>query len=93
MDKQQFAIYARFNKFSLPEAEAAALQEEIDWELNQLLPLTQLDTGDAQPMVHAVPMRQMFREDRAEQTISREQLLNCAPEVRDGAYVTPRVAD
>ena len=93
MEKSQFDFLARFNKFILNKEEEHQLQQALDKELELLVPLGQLDTSGVEPMVFSVPMRQMFREDKAEKTISREQILAIAPEVSEGSYLVPRVAD
>ncbi|MEG1997357.1 MAG: hypothetical protein RR051_02825, partial [Clostridiales bacterium] len=68
MNQDQFQLYTRLNKFTLTEPEAVQIKENIDWQLQKLAPLIALDCDDAAPMIYAVPLRQMFREDQIEQT-------------------------
>ncbi|MCR4963036.1 MAG: aspartyl/glutamyl-tRNA amidotransferase subunit C [Firmicutes bacterium] len=93
MDTEKFDVYCRFNKFVLEGEEKEELRDLIRWQLSQLAPLAELDCGDTPPMIYLTSLRQVLREDVAEQTVSREEILACAPEEMDGAYVTPRVAD
>ncbi len=93
MEKEKFDLYCRFNKFILEGEEKEELYSLVQWRLQQLAPLAELDCGDTPPMVYLTSLRQVLREDTVEQTISRQEILACAPEEQDGAFVTPRVAD
>ena len=49
-----------------------------------------LDPDGIEPMSHVHPVNNRFREDVVTNGDDREQVLENAPEVRDGAFVVPR---
>lgn len=93
MDKDLLQKMALFNKFQLSEAEEAALMAEFDRTLAYLAPLTQAELGDTPIMVWADGIAPVYREDRREKTVSREEILRQAPEQAENCFAVPRVAD
>ena len=93
MDKKEFDKLASFNKFSLEEAEAARILTRMEESLSRLEPLAQAELGDAPIMVHAQGIVPVYREDVAQQSISREEILAGAPEQAEHCFAVPRVAD
>lgn len=93
MDKELLRKMALFNKFNLSEAEEAALEAEFDRTLAGLSPLTQADLADVPIMVWADGVAPVYREDRREKTVTREEILRQAPEQAENCFAVPRVAD
>ena len=50
-----------------------------------------IDTTGVTPMAHPQKAAQRLREDTVTETDDRERLQTCAPMVRDGLYLVPRV--
>ncbi len=75
----------------------AAAKERLVQEMGEILAymdkLNELDTANVEPMMHAMEMTNVFREDVVESSISRETALQNAP-VHDGQYfIVPRILE
>ena len=70
-------------------------KEKIRQDLEQILTfvekLNELDTENVEPLVYISENRDVLREDHAEKTITTEQALLNAPEIKDNFFKVPRV--
>ena len=70
-------------------------KEKIRQDLEQILTfvekLNELDTENVEPLVYISENRDVLREDHAEKTITTEQALLNAPEIKDSFFKVPRV--
>ena len=55
--------------------------------------LRNLDTEGVEPTAHAVPLRNVLREDEVRPSLAREQVLQNAPQVQDGYFKVPRIME
>lgn len=93
MEKEQFDKLAAFNKFRLDGPAQQRLAAALDASLDFLSPLCAADFGDTPLLVHASGVAPVYRDDRADKQISREQILANAPEQAEHCFAVPRVAD
>ena len=89
-DVEYIADLARL-KFSKEEI------ENFTKQLNQILEymekLNELDTSNVEPLSHPVEGTNVFREDKVEESISREEALKNAPDSDDVFIRVPKVID
>ena len=57
----------------------------VEKELSDIL------TDGVEPMAHAVPLHNVFREDETKPSLDHELALSNAPEAEDGYFKVPRV--
>lgn len=77
----------------LPEERAESLSKDLSEILQYVEKLKELNTDGIEPMMHAVPIKNVFREDKVEPGISREDALRCAP-LHDGEYfLVPKILE
>ena len=50
-----------------------------------------VNVGDIEPTAHAVPLKNVWREDKTRPSLSKEDALANAPEVEDGAFKVPKI--
>lgn len=55
--------------------------------------LNELDTAGVEPMSHAFPLTNVFREDEVTEGDGRRETLQNAPEAREDMFVVPRTFD
>lgn len=85
---KQAAFLARINT----SAEEA---KEFTRQLNDILKyadrIKELDTKDASPLYHILPVYNVFRQDEIIAGPDRNELMSNAPEAQDGYYKVPRI--
>jgi aspartyl-tRNA(Asn)/glutamyl-tRNA(Gln) amidotransferase subunit C len=55
--------------------------------------LNELDTSNVEPTSHVMPVKNVFREDRTENSYDREKILANAPSTEDGCFKVPKVVE
>ncbi len=83
--RQDVAYVASLAQLSLDEAAQERLAREMGDILAYMDTLNSLDTQDVEPMMHALEMTNILREDVPAAPLSREEALKNAP-VDNGAY-------
>ena len=71
------------------EARAEA-QRDLARILDYVDTLGELDTGGVEPLSHAQPLQNVFREDIPTPSLSREDVLKNAPDTKDGCFLAPQ---
>ena len=80
-------------KLELSGEERGQAKEDMEKMLAYFDKLNELDTNGVEPMSHAFPVQNVFREDVVENGDDRENMLRNAPEKKDGAYMVPKTFD
>ncbi len=80
-------------KLELSDEEKEAAKSDMGRMLDYIDMLGELDTDDVEPMSHAFPVQNVFREDVVAGTDIRDQILKNAPEEKDGMFVVPKTFD
>jgi aspartyl-tRNA(Asn)/glutamyl-tRNA(Gln) amidotransferase subunit C len=74
---------------------SGAEKEHFTHQLNQILlymdKLNELDTTGVAPTSHAIDLQNVFREDLVQQSLSRDESLENAPESNRADFIVPRV--
>lgn len=84
---------AELARLRFSEDEEERLAHEMSVILDYMEKLGELDTTGVPPMAHVLDLENVFREDRAEARISREEALQNAPDA-DGTYFrVPKVIE
>ena len=91
--KEKVAELAAFNKFNMNDDELSCMEKFFGWYTAEAEIMQSCNTGDLQPQIYLVSMSNVLREDIAGKTISREKLLETAPEQMDGCFVVPTVLE
>ncbi|MBU2446048.1 MAG: Asp-tRNA(Asn)/Glu-tRNA(Gln) amidotransferase subunit GatC [Bacteroidetes bacterium] len=82
---------AKLAKLSLTEEEEISLQKELSSILDYMDKLNEIDTSDVEPLSHPIPVENVFREDKVEKSISREDALKNAPDATEEFFKVPKV--
>lgn len=77
-------------KLELSEEEKEQAKKDMSNMLDYVGMLNELDTDGVEPMSHAFPIHNVFREDEVTNGDDRENMLLNSPEQKDGAYVVPK---
>jgi aspartyl-tRNA(Asn)/glutamyl-tRNA(Gln) amidotransferase subunit C len=80
-------------RIEVSEADAAALQQQLNGIFGMIEQMRAVDTAGVEPMAHAVEMSQRLREDRVTEGDRHALYQGVAPQVEDGLYLVPRVIE
>ena len=80
-------------KLELSEEERERAKKDMGELLDYIDKLNELDTTGVEPMSHAFPVNNVFREDIVTNMDDRENMLKNAPEEKDGSYKVPRTVE
>ena len=91
--KQDVEYVAGLAQLRLDEPAKERLVREMGDILAYMDQLNELDTSNVEPMMHAMEMTNVFRQDVVEPSLPREEALMNAP-VHDGEYfIVPRILE
>lgn len=77
-------------KLELSDEEKEQAKKDMSNMLDYVGMLNELDTEGVEPMSHAFPIHNVFREDEVVNGDDRENMLSNAPEQKSGAYIVPK---
>lgn len=80
-------------KLELSDEEKEAAKSDMGRMLDYIDMLGELDTSDVEPMSHAFPVQNVFREDVVINGDDRDNIVANAPEEKDGMFVVPKTFD
>jgi len=85
--RKEVEYAARLARLKLTDAEKDEYTVQLEAILGHIDQLSKLDTKNVPPTSHAIPLKNVFREDLARKSSDemRESILSNAPE-RDGNY-------
>lgn len=84
---------ARLARLTVAPEELKIMTEQMDAVLGYVDKLNELDTEGVEPMAHAVPMSNAFREDEINPAIGIERALQNAPVSGEGCFTVPKVIE
>jgi aspartyl-tRNA(Asn)/glutamyl-tRNA(Gln) amidotransferase subunit C len=82
---------AKLARLELPEARIAKLTSELESILEYIAKLEEVDVKNVEPMAHALPLHNVFREDVVEPSLPLEKVLQNAPEADGPFFKVPKV--
>lgn len=77
-------------KLELSEEEKESAKRDMGRMLDYIDKLNELDTEGVEPMSHAFPVMNVFREDEVTNGDGSTETLRNAPEEKDNMFVVPR---
>lgn len=84
---------AHLARMHLSDNEAEVFQEQLDHILAHVHQLSDLDVSGVEPTAHAIPVHNVFREDVVVDSLAHEQVMDNAPQSRQGLFVVPRILE
>jgi aspartyl-tRNA(Asn)/glutamyl-tRNA(Gln) amidotransferase subunit C len=87
------AYVAHLARIALSDEERATYQRQLEQILDHVRQLDALDVSAIEPMAHAIPVKNRFREDLEVAGIEHQDVMNNAPESRQGQFFVPRILE
>jgi len=82
---------ALLGRLKLTEEEKKLYSKQLSDILEHARKLEHLDTADAPPTSHVLPLQNVFREDRAGAHMATDKVLANAPKHQDDYFKVPRI--
>jgi aspartyl-tRNA(Asn)/glutamyl-tRNA(Gln) amidotransferase subunit C len=67
------------------------ITDQLDKILSHVAKISQADTTGCVPMSHALDVKNVFRHDKAEPSLSHADALKNAPEESGGGFLVPKI--
>ena len=90
---QEVEHIALLSRLELSDAERERAANELSQIIGYFESLSELDTENVEPTMHALPIENVLRADEVRAGLSREAALQNAPESADGMFQVPRVVE
>lgn len=87
------AYVAELAHLKLDDAQKRQAADDLAKMIGYVDKLSELDTDGVEPMSHAFPVTNVFREDEVRESMAREQVLANAPAVKDGCFLVPKTVE
>jgi aspartyl-tRNA(Asn)/glutamyl-tRNA(Gln) amidotransferase subunit C len=84
---------ARLARINLSEREAKAFQKQLNDVLKYVEKLRQAEVSHVEAAAHALPIFNVFREDKSQDWFTAEQALSSAPQKTNGLFIVPKVVE
>jgi aspartyl-tRNA(Asn)/glutamyl-tRNA(Gln) amidotransferase subunit C len=82
---------AELAQLKLREDEIEKFQEELTQILSYVEKLNEIDTSQVEPLSHPLPTINVYREDKKETSLPREEALKNAPDSTEEFFKVPKV--
>ncbi len=80
-------------RLKLSDTEIDSLTTQMGKILGFVESLNEVQTDGVEPMVHAMELRNVFREDQARPSLPREEALKNAPKTDGKYFLVPQIID
>jgi aspartyl-tRNA(Asn)/glutamyl-tRNA(Gln) amidotransferase subunit C len=84
---------AKLARLGLSEAEKKLFAQQLSAILEFAASLQKLDTNNVQPTAHAIPMKNVLREDQAVPCANVADILANGPDVEDNMFKVPKIIE
>ena len=91
IDRQQVLKIAKLARLSFSDAEVDELTVQLGNILVLVEQMSQVDTSDIEPMVHALPLTNALADDELGESLPRELALANAPQDDSECFLVPAV--
>jgi aspartyl-tRNA(Asn)/glutamyl-tRNA(Gln) amidotransferase subunit C len=82
---------AKLSRLSLDDARLAKFAAQLESILGYVAKIAEVDVTGVEPMAHALPIHNVFREDVVEPSLPLEKVLENAPDTDGPFFKVPKV--
>lgn len=93
VSKKDVEHAARLARLGLTEEEKKIFTEQLSNILDYANTINKLDTKGIEPTSHAIPMKNIFRDDKAIPCKDTDSIIKNAPEEEEGMFKVPRILE
>ena len=93
IDDKLVSYVAELAHLKLDDDQRAQAAADLSRMIGYVDQLAELDTDGVEPMSHAFPLVNVFREDEVKPSMARELILQNAPKQKDGCFLVPKTVE
>ena len=91
--EEDIKIVASLSRLKIRDEESATVLKNLNAILTYVENLNSIDTTNIEPTTYALPMQNVFRDDKVKPSLDRELAISNAPLADDGYFKVPRVLE
>lgn len=91
ISKDDVLHVAKLARLTLSDDEVDLFTDQLDQILGHAGKIRELDTSGIEPTSHALPVKNVFREDEIKPSLSKDDVLANAPEKESGSFKVPKI--
>lgn len=91
ISKDDVLHVAKLARLTLSDDEVDLFTDQLDQILGHAGKIRELDTSGIEPTSHALPVKNVFREDEIKPSLSKDDVLANAPEKESGYFKVPKI--
>lgn len=91
ISKDDVEYVAKLAELELEEKDIEKFALQLDKVLDYVAEISSVDTGDVPPTAHVLDIKNAFRDDRPEESLTQEAALKNAPDEVDGGFKVPKI--
>jgi len=91
--RDEVAKVARLARIAMSDDELATFGEQLSRIFDYIETLNELDTSGVEPLSHALPVSNVFRDDEPGRSLPPEEALGNAPDRSGDSFKVPRILD
>lgn len=93
ISKDDVKYIANLARLKLSDKETEYFTGQLSSIISYIDQLKEVDTSSIEPTTHAMPLHNVFREDRAKPALKAEDVLKNAPEKENNLFKVPRIIE
>ena len=93
LDNNKVKEIAFLARLSIKDSELEQSTQELNNILGRMEQLSEIDTGDVEPMAHPLEMSQRLREDQVTEEDLSEEFQEVAPKTGNNHFLVPSVIE
>ncbi len=93
IDKELVTYLETLGRIALSEEQRAETEKDLQSILDYIDTLNELDTDGVEPASHSFPVANVVREDEVTNTARAEEILQNAPDSREGCFAVPKTVE
>lgn len=93
IDKKEVEHVARLARLTYTPEEIELFTHQLNAILNYFEQLKELDTTGIEPTSHAIPLSNVFKEDKVKDSLTVDATLSNAPDKKDDCFRVPKIIE
>jgi aspartyl-tRNA(Asn)/glutamyl-tRNA(Gln) amidotransferase subunit C len=91
LSEKDVQYVAKLARLEVTDQEVAKYTDQLGDILQYVEQLNLLDTSNVEPLTHPLDMKNVFREDEIQPSLTQQEVLSNGPEVQSGHFKVPKI--